>query len=331
MPEPPAPMEEPATLPLRVVQGAPAPPYLVVLGTAQDGGYPQAGCRRACCEAAWEEPAIRRHVASAAVVVPSPGGRAPRRWLIDASPDLRAQLRLLDGLAPPEADAPAPALAGILLTHGHMGHVLGLAQLGREAMGGRRVPVYAMPRLLEILTAHAPWRDLVAQGHVAPRPLRAGVVVPLGGGVSAVPEPVPHRGEMGETVAFRIRGPERTVLYLPDIDAWDAPNDADGADETANADPPSLVDRLAGVDVAYLDGTFGGPDELPRRDRGAIPHPTILDTLARLEGESEATRRAVRFTHLNHTNPVLSPASALAAAVRAAGCDVAEDGECVPL
>lgn len=325
MPEPPAPMEEPATLPLRIVQGAPAPPYLVVLGTAQDGGYPQAGCRRPCCRAAWEDPDLARHVASAAVVVPSLAGRAPRRWLIDATPDLRAQLRLLDSLAPPEPDAAAPALAGILLTHGHTGHVLGLAQLGREVMGARRVPVYAMPRLLEILTTHAPWRDLAAQGHVAPRPLRPGAPVPLGGGVTATPEPVPHRGEMGETVAFRIRGPARTVLYLPDIDAWD------GAPDGAGDGAPGLLERLAGVDVAYLDGTFGGPEELPRRDREAIPHPTIAETLACLAGAPDAVRRTVRFTHLNHTNPVLAPGSPLGAAVRAAGCDVAEDGECVPL
>ena len=323
MPEPSAPMEEPATLRLRIAQAAPVPPYLVILGTAQDGGYPQAGCRGACCRAAWDEPAIRRSIASAAVVVPAAAGRAARRWLVDATPDLRAQLHQLDGLAPPEDGAPAPALAGILLTHGHIGHVLGLLQLGREAMGARRVPVYAMPRLLEILATNAPWRELVGLGHVALRPLRAGAAVPLGGGVTATPLAVPHRAEMGETVGFCIRGPERSVLYLPDIDGWDAALDGQA--------PPSLATRLAGVDVAYLDGTFGSADELPRRDRSTIPHPTIEDTLARLAGAPEAQRRKVRFTHLNPTNPAMDPAAALVAAVRAAGCDLAEDGECVPL
>ena len=34
----------------------PAGPYLVVLGVAQDGGYPQAGCRRECCARARHVP-----------------------------------------------------------------------------------------------------------------------------------------------------------------------------------------------------------------------------------------------------------------------------------
>lgn len=317
-------MEEPATLPRHGVRAVPVPPYLVILGTAQDGGYPQAGCRAACCRAAWDEPSRRRLVASAAVVVPSPGGRAARRWLIDASPDLGAQLHLLDELAPPEDAVPPPALAGVLLTHGHMGHVLGLMQFGREAIGARRVPVYAMPRLLEALSRQEPWRQLVDLGHIVLRPLRAGTPVPLGGGVTATPEPVLHRAEMGETVAFRVRGPEHAVLYLPDIDAWD------GAFE-GEPEAPTLAERLVDVDVAFIDGTFGGFDELPRRDPSTIPHPTINDTLARLADQPDATRHKVRFTHLNHTNPAMDPGGPLLAAVRAAGCDVAEDGECVPL
>jgi len=45
-------------------------PWLMVLGVAQDGGYPQAGCRRACCAKAWTDPAARRHVVSLALVDP---------------------------------------------------------------------------------------------------------------------------------------------------------------------------------------------------------------------------------------------------------------------
>ncbi len=31
------------------------PPFIVVLGIAQDGGYPQAGCRKSCCASAQGE------------------------------------------------------------------------------------------------------------------------------------------------------------------------------------------------------------------------------------------------------------------------------------
>ncbi len=31
-------------------------PFLVVLGISQDAGFPQAGCARDCCKAAWQDP-----------------------------------------------------------------------------------------------------------------------------------------------------------------------------------------------------------------------------------------------------------------------------------
>ena len=37
-------------------------PYVLVLGTAQDGGLPQIGCHRACCVHARENPASARRV-----------------------------------------------------------------------------------------------------------------------------------------------------------------------------------------------------------------------------------------------------------------------------
>ena len=37
--------------------------------------------------------------------------------------------------------------------------------LGREVMGAARTPVYAMPRLADLLRGGSPWRELFAQGH----------------------------------------------------------------------------------------------------------------------------------------------------------------------
>ena len=54
------------------------------------------------------------------------------QWMIDATPDFPEQLQRLGG-----------RIDGILLTHAHIGHYLGLAQLGREVMGTHRLPVYA--------------------------------------------------------------------------------------------------------------------------------------------------------------------------------------------
>src|SRR5262245_59094459 len=72
-------------------------PFVVVLGVAQDGGRPQAGCAKPCCTTAWTDAAARRRVACLGIVDPTSGGR----WLVDATPDFTAQLRSLDALQPP--------------------------------------------------------------------------------------------------------------------------------------------------------------------------------------------------------------------------------------
>lgn len=288
-------------------------PYALVLGIAQDAGYPQAGCRGACCAPAWADASRRRHAACLALVDPVAG----RRWLIDATPDLREQLRLLDLARPPAAERPAPALDGIFLTHGHLGHVLGLLQLGKEAMGARAVPVYAMPRLLAFLRRQEPWAALERGGHVLLRPLAAHEPVRLSDGLTLEPILVPHRDELTETVAFRIGGPNHRLLYLPDIDGW---SQAAGMGLT-------LPDLLAAVDRAYVDATFFDGSELPGRDMRQVPHPTVVDTLARVVTLPPAERVKLRLLHLNHTNPLLHPGSSQRAVVAAAGVGLAEEGE----
>ncbi len=115
-------------------------PFIVVLGIAQDAGFPQAGCRNDCCAVAWRDGSKRKHVSCLGIVDP----QTHQRWLIDATPDFPEQLRLLDEIEPSSS---TPDLSGILLTHGHIGHYSGLMFLGHEAIGAKEVPVYAMPRM----------------------------------------------------------------------------------------------------------------------------------------------------------------------------------------
>ena len=58
-------------------------PYAIVLGTAQDGGFPQVGCRRECCVEAWHSPELRRYVSCVAIVDPV----SEQRWMLDCTPD----------------------------------------------------------------------------------------------------------------------------------------------------------------------------------------------------------------------------------------------------
>jgi pyrroloquinoline quinone biosynthesis protein B len=234
------------------------------------------------------------------------------RWLVDATPDLPRQARALDALLP--ATPERRGADGILLTHAHTGHYTGLLHLGREGMAADGVPVFALPRLEAFLRASGPWELLGRLGHVDLRALRADEPLALGERVTATPRLVPHRGEYSETVAFELRGPSRAVLFLPDIDSWDAwetPVEA----------------AIAAVDRAYLDGTFFSGDELPGRDMSEVPHPTIEASLERL-GDLPASERAkVRFVHLNHTNPALDPSSEARRRIEAAGFAVAAEGE----
>ena len=279
------------------VAGGVRAPEAVVLGIGQDGGRPQIGCRRACCADA--DPVTPACLA----LIGSDG----RRWLIDATPAIGEQLRLLDSIVPRESET--PVIDGVLLTHGHLGHFTGLAQLGREALAADGVPVWAQPRLRRVLESDAPWSLLAEHGHVV---FRDDPVV-LGGGLSVEVLPVPHRDEISETVAFRVEGPTGSVLWLPDIDSW----------ELWDRD---VIGEVARVDVAYLDATFYDDGELDR-DMSAIPHPRVVDTVTRFVERAPELAARVRLIHLNHTNPVLRPGSPERAFVEDAGLSVALTGE----
>lgn len=282
-------------------------PFLVVLGVAQDAGYPQAGCRKACCQNAFGDAAARRFAASVAVVDPVSG----QRWLFDCTPDFREQLRLLDEVAAPKK---AAAIDGIFLTHAHVGHYSGLIHLGREVMGTQAVPVFTMPRMQKFLTNNGPWSQLVSLKNIELKPLADAKSVQLNDRISVTPLLVPHRDEFSETVGFVIKGPSRSVLFLPDIDKW-------GKWKTP------IEQVISEVDVAYLDGTFFANGEIPGRDMSLIPHPFVTESLSRFAKLSESDRAKVRFIHLNHTNPALRADSPATRTIRSSGSDVAAQGE----
>ena len=249
----------------------------ILLGTAQDGGVPQAGCYCANCGPARTDPSRRRLVACLGLV-----DHATRQsWLIDATPDFREQLHALHSLAP---DCP---LAGVVLTHAHIGHYAGLIHLGREAWGTRDLPVYASPRMASFLRHNAPWSQLVAMGNIKLRLLAPASETQLSPTLHLMPLPVPHRDEFSDTLAFVVRGPSRRLFYCPDIDTWDR----------WEHDLRRFVARMY---VALLDATFFSADELPGRDLSQIPHPLATDTAEQLAG----VECDVRLIHLNHSNPL---------------------------
>ena len=61
----------------------PKEPYIIVLGTAQDAGYPQANCNKKCCIDAWEDLNNKKFVSCIALVDPA----SNEQWIFDATPD----------------------------------------------------------------------------------------------------------------------------------------------------------------------------------------------------------------------------------------------------
>ena len=251
---------------------------LVVLGIAQDGGIPHLGCQEERCVRARDGRGPVEKVASLGLVNRVTGAA----YMFDATPDFPAQVHALTGGAAPD---------GIFLTHAHIGHYTGLMYLGREVSAASAVPVYGTARMVDFLTANGPWSMLVEAAHVALRTLTPGRSIELAPDLRVTSFLVPHRDEFTDTVGYRIDGPRAAAVYIPDVDRWDL-WDRD------------IRDVVAGVDLAFLDGSFASSDELPGRSIDQIPHPLIADTRARLHDSAAA----VWFIHLNHTNAELDGA-----------------------
>lgn len=245
---------------------------LVVLGLAQDAGIPHLGCDQPLCESVRRGERPRQRVASLGLVNDVLG----RAYLFDATPDLPSQVHDLTGGRPPD---------GVFLTHGHIGHYTGLMYLGRESIDADAVPLYATDRMAAYLTHNGPWSLLIERKNVELRRLVPDKPVRLDEGVSVTPLRVPHRDEFTDTVGFRIDGPNRSALYIPDIDQW----------SRWDRDIRALA---AEVDFALLDGTFASADEIPGRTLDDIPHP-LMDTTRDILRD---VRADVWFIHLNHTN-----------------------------
>jgi pyrroloquinoline quinone biosynthesis protein B len=282
----------------------PAPPGVeaVVLGIAQDGGVPHLGCRQELCVRARRDPSARRLVASLGLVDHAAG----RRFVIDATPDFAAQVDRLGAL--PDA---------ILLTHAHIGHYLGLAQLGREVLGAKRMPVYCTASMARFLRENGPWKRLVELENIEIHEVQPGTEFPLTSSLRATAIRVPHRDEDSDTVAYLVSGPNRELLWLPDIDKW----------EKWDHSITDLVSerRL----LAFVDGTFFSADEIPGRSIRDIPHPLVPETVARF-GRAPRPPSKVFFVHLNHTNRLLRDAAARRDLERK-GFGIAREGERFPL
>jgi pyrroloquinoline quinone biosynthesis protein B len=287
----------------------PPGPTVRFLGSAQDGGFPHAACLCERCEAAISSPTSARNVASLALL------DGERSYLIDATPDIREQLRMLRDRSTVQGRVNRQPLDGIFLTHAHLGHYTGLAFFGFEAIHAQAIPLFASEAMLKFLQGNGPWSQLFDLENLKAMRLSPASSIQLSESLNVTAIKVPHRDEFADTVGFLIAGPTKRLFYVPDTDGWDA------WDEPIE----SWLEQHS-VDILVADGTFFSLDELPGRDVSSIGHPLIEDSMERLSGLVEAGSVEVYFTHFNHSNPLLNADGETARRITAAGFKLIEDG-----
>jgi pyrroloquinoline quinone biosynthesis protein B len=276
-------------------------PFVIVLGIAQDGGFPHAGCFKECCIKVYNNPSLKKHVSCIAIVDPL----TKEKWLIDATPDITEQLYMLNEILP-------GSLNGIFLTHAHIGHYTGLIQCGKEVMSTKKLPVYTAPLLKKFLSNNQPWQKLIKQKNIKLVQLKKLKPLKLNSRLQVTPLPVPHRDELSETMGFRIEGENNAVVYIPDIDKWEKWN-------------LKLDDVICNNGRVYIDGTFYDKNEISGRNIKKIPHPFISYTIEMLNHLPAAEKNKVHFIHLNHTNPAIDTDSIERKIINNKGFQIAEE------
>ena len=138
-------------------------------------------------------------------------------------------------------------------------------------------------------------------------------IVDLNSNVKVIPFLVPHRDEYSETVGYKIIGPKKAALFIPDIDKWQKWN-------------RNIVEEVKHVDYAFVDATFFDANEV-KRPISEIPHPFIIETVSLFENETLETKNKVIFIHFNHTNPAIESNSEARKKIEKLGFRFASEGD----
>ena len=273
----------------------------MILGIAQDGGVPHPGCFCDTCQFHWDNQ-----------IVLSPSSLAiideKQLHLIDVTRNLDRQLRKVGDRQ----------VTDIWLTHGHIGHIDGIGLFGKEVMNANNVKLHASKSMIELIRSTPKWNELIENNILIPSQFNSNESIQISEYLVITPIQIPHRDELTDTHAFVVKGPEKSVLYLPDHDSWEETLDFVSQD--------SVIDwfEFLGVEIVFLDGTFWSKNELSRQND--VPHPPVVDSLERL-GNLNGKELEVFFFHFNHTNPLLIPKSDEIKRLLDSGCKIPIEGQ----
>lgn len=289
-----------------------------ILGSAAGGGFPQWNCGCPNCRGlrAGTLPAKARTQASVAL---SADGH--HWYLLGASPEIRSQLESFPALHP-RAARHTP-IEAVFLTNGDLDHTLGLLSLREWS----RITVYATKCVREAFCSGNVLNRALQrfEGHSRWLPLQPGNTLALPGdlqveAVAVTGKPPLYAAQLASdhpwTVGLKFKQAGRSVAFFPAVARIDA----------------ALRSALAGVDLLLFDGTLWSDTELvdlglanvTGRQMAHVSVGGSDGSLAQLERVPIGQRV---YIHINNTNPMLREDSAEAAAVRAAGWIIAEDGQ----
>ncbi|MFZ1321119.1 MAG: MBL fold metallo-hydrolase [Ignavibacteria bacterium] len=281
-------------------------PSVIILGIAQDAGYPHAGCKKDCCKEAWGNKTLQRSAACIGIADP----KSESYWLIDATPDIKFQMNMA------EEKFNGCKLKGVFLTHAHTGHYTGLIHFGKEMMSTKMLPVYVLPKMKNFLSNNLPWKLLENSGNIELRELKFDDEIVLNERIAVQPFEVQHRDEFSETAGYQIKLLNKKIIYIPDIDSW----------ELWDKD---IKDIIKYSDWLFLDGTFFTKEEIKYYESKNIPHPLVSDSIKKFEEHSLIDKNKIHFIHLNHTNPLIRVDSEESKYVISKGFKIAFEGQII--
>ena len=259
-----------------------------ILGSVQDGGVPHLGCECEVCKKARDDCSEQKYIGSLLVKENEKDNSV--RYLIDVTPDVRHQIK-------------GDYLDGVFVTNGHLGHINGLPFFGTESLDTDSLSLYCTDEMRHFIMNNDPYRLMVDRNQLEIHETNDREAVEIRGGEIEFRN-VPHNYVNTDTTSFMIKGEDKKLYYLSDIDEW--------TDEA--------IASVEEADIAIVDGTFWSKKEIDRYEE--VPHPTIQETMNKMEDFDTE----IYFIHLNHTNPVLREDSEEREEVENRGFEIAEKG-----
>lgn len=298
---------------------------LRVLGSAAGGGFPQWNCNCPNCDGFRRGTLQARARTQSSIAVSANG----QDWLlVNASPDVLAQIRATPELQPARAVRDS-GIAAVLLMDAQIDHVTGLLMLRERSSP---LPLLATPEVLSDIGEGFPITRILSHycgiqalplrpdGSLQAVPGLPGLAVrPIT--LSSKPPPYsPFRNcpRPGDNIGLMIENPDNgaRVFYAP------------GLGEVT----PELLGLMAQCQVVLVDGTFWTEDEMQRlglskksaAEMGHLPQSGPQGMISHLDRLAPSVRKIL--IHINNTNPILQEDSAERSLLAAHGIEVAWDG-----